>query len=276
MSTPPADRWGLRTLMTQTLDPAYAEAAGRGRPRPARFRAMLMVVIALAGVVLGVAIRQQQHQATDRQATRAALIERIDERNGEVGNLMGQLQALRGEIAALQDAALGSSEQGSALLAKLRAQELAAGLTEVSGPGITITVANPTPSAGNDPVGHGQTVDQDGMITDVDLQRAVNALWASGAEAIAINGERIGPVTAIRQAGGAVLIDFKPTASPYVIEVIGNPATLPAEFAATEPARRFSTYRAAYGAEYEVQTSDTLTLPAATDPAVAGNATGSD
>lgn len=274
MSTPDADRWGLRTLMTQTLDPAYAEAARLGRSPGRAGRALAVVVLVLAGIVVGVAFRQQQHQATDRQATRAALIEKISDRAAQVDTLGAQLDTLRAEVAALRQKALGSSSEGAALLDELEQHELLAGLSPVAGPGMTITLAEPKHEEGNDPVGHGQTVDVEAVVTDRDLQEAVNALWSSGAEAIAVNGERIGTTTAIRQAGGAILIDFQPTASPYVIEVVGDPGTLPADFAQTEPARRFSTYRSAYGAQYHIETEERLELPAATEPVTTDDATG--
>ena len=268
-----ADRWGLRTLMTRTLDPSYAMAAAAARTPKRSSGVIVLVVVLVAGVVMGVAIRQQQHQATDRQAANAALIDQIEARQGEVDSLSTEAATLRQQVAALRDAALSTTTEGQTLLDALTAQEMAAGLVAVSGPGITITIADPAPVESNDPVGHGQTVDAEGLVTDTDLQEAVNALWSSGAEAIAINGARIGPITAIRQAGGAVLIDFQPTSPPYVIDVIGNPATLPGTFATTSAARRFSTYRTAFGAEYSVQTAETLNVPSAGEPVTAGNTT---
>lgn len=266
-----ADRWGLRTLMTRTLDPGYAIAAAARKPRSRSSTIAMVVVLLLAGLVVGVTARQQQRQATERQATNAVLIERIETRQSEVDSLGAEAVALREEVAALREEALSSTLEGQSLLDALAEQELAAGLSAVTGPGITITLADPEPAEPNDPLGHGQTVDQEGLVSDTDLQEAVNALWASGAEAIAINGARIGPITAIRQAGGAVLIDFQPTAAPYVIEVIGDPASLPGQFATTSAARRFSTYRTAFGAEYSVHTADELNLPAAAEPVTSGD-----
>src|SRR5699024_11863661 len=57
-------------------------------------------------------------------------------------------------------------------------------------------------------------------VTDGDLQIAVNGLWAAGAEAVAVNGQRVGPTTAIRTAGSAVLVDFRPLSPPYRITVV--------------------------------------------------------
>ncbi|WP_134325089.1 DUF881 domain-containing protein [Cumulibacter soli] len=266
-----ADRWGLRTLMTRTLDPGYALAATGPRSWRRSGGVLTLVVVLIAGVLMGMTVRQHQRQGTDRQAANAALIERIEARQGEVGLLSAEAIELRAEVAELRQAALGTTESGQQLLDTLTKHEMAAGQLAVTGPGIEIVLDEPQPVQGNDPVGHGQTVEQDGVIKDTDLQAAVNALWASGAEAIAINGSRIGPITAIRQAGGAVLIDFQPTSTPYVIEVIGDPGTLPGAFATTSAARRFSTYRTAFGAQYEVHTADELNLPAAADPITAGS-----
>lgn len=234
--------------------------------------ALALVMVVIAGIVIGVSIRQRQHQATDRQAASAALINQIDQRQEQVTARRAQATDLRGEVASLRETALNTSQEGQQLLDALTEHEAQAGLLPVTGPGIEITVADPPPQEGNDPVGQPQPTAQEGLVTDTDLQSAVNALWAAGAEAIAINGSRIGPTTAIRQAGGAILIDFQPTSSPYLFEVVGDPATLPAKFAATEPARRLNTYRTAYGAQYAVHTAQELWLPAASEPTTTGAA----
>ena len=55
----------------------------------------------------------------------------------------------------------------------------------------------------------------------VDLQNVANALWAAGAEAIAINGQRLTATSTIRAAGNAILVDFRPVTSPYEVSAIG-------------------------------------------------------
>ena len=75
-----------------------------------------------------------------------------------------------------------------------------------------------------------------GRVQDGDLQLVVNALWAAGAEAVSINGQRLGPTTAIRFAGEAVLVDFRPVTSPYEISAIGDPGRAAAR--ASSRARR--------------------------------------
>ena len=50
----------------------------------------------------------------------------------------------------------------------------------------------------------------------------VNALWAAGAEAISVNGQRIGPDTFVRTAGSAILVNVTPVSSPYEVAAIGT------------------------------------------------------
>ena len=50
----------------------------------------------------------------------------------------------------------------------------------------------------------------------------VNALWAAGAEAISVNGQRIGPDTFVRTAGSAILVNVTPVSSPYEVTAIGD------------------------------------------------------
>ena len=68
------------------------------------------------------------------------------------------------------------------------------------------------------------------VILDRDLQLTVNSLWASGAEAVAVGGIRIGPNVTIRQAGGAILVDNHPISSPYTILAVGPPHTMQESF----------------------------------------------
>ena len=60
------------------------------------------------------------------------------------------------------------------------------------------------------------------ILTDRDVRGVVNELWPDGAEAIAVNDVRLTPDRAIRFAGEAVLVDFQPITSPYMIGAIGD------------------------------------------------------
>ena len=84
-------------------------------------------------------------------------------------------------------------------------------------------------SAGANP--RDQSAAEQGRVQDRDLQTVVNGLWASGAEAISINGQRLTQLSAIRSAGEAILVNFRPLSPPYVISAIGDADPMQALFA---------------------------------------------
>ena len=100
------------------------------------------------------------------------------------------------------------------------------------------------------------------VILDRDLQLVVNALWAAGAEAIAVGGVRIGPDVTIRQAGGAILVDNQPIVGPYVVLAIGAPETMRDSFEASSALQRLRLLETAYRAGVTVSTEDELSVPA--------------
>ena len=62
----------------------------------------------------------------------------------------------------------------------------------------------------------------------------VNAMWGAGAEAVSINGQRIGPTTFVRTAGSVILVNITPVSSPYVVSAIGTRTRCPSpSYAAT-------------------------------------------
>jgi uncharacterized protein YlxW (UPF0749 family) len=99
-------------------------------------------------------------------------------------------------------------------------------------------------------------------VLDRDLQAVANALWAAGAEAIAINGQRLGPLTSIRQAGEAVLVNFVPIRSPYRISAVGDPVGVETAFAASAAAARMRGYAQLYGLTFSYRRAGRLLLPA--------------
>jgi len=134
----------------------------------------------------------------------------------------------------------------------------------VTGPGLQVTLGNAEADAGSDPVGGSPEIAMAGLVQDGDLQLVVNALWAAGAEAMSINGQRLGPTTAIRQAGGAILVEFRPVASPYEVSAVGDPAGLANGFLSSPEATYVAGLETDYGLRFEFARADDLSLPAGT------------
>ncbi|MEU9842548.1 DUF881 domain-containing protein, partial [Actinomadura sp. NPDC048032] len=103
----------------------------------------------------------------------------------------------------------------------------------------------------------------DGRVYDQDLQVLVNGLWAAGARAIGVNGRRLTPTTAIRAAGEAILVDYRPLGAPYEVTAVGDPGRLRAAFAGSPADRRLAALRDRFGIRYGTRRSDEVRLPAA-------------
>ncbi|WP_131743338.1 DUF881 domain-containing protein, partial [Actinomadura roseirufa] len=103
----------------------------------------------------------------------------------------------------------------------------------------------------------------EGRVYDQDLQAVVNGLWAAGARAVGINGQRITPTTAIRTAGEAILVDYRPLRGPYEVAALGEPRRLEEAFTGSAADRRMLQLRDRYGIRYGAHRSGEVRLPAA-------------
>jgi len=145
---------------------------------------------------------------------------------------------------------------------RLRDLEAATGLASVRGDGVVVGLADPPPQV--DPV-TGKAGTNLGAVLDRDLQDIANELWRDGAEAVAINEQRLTSTSTIRAAGGAILVDFRPVTGPYQVAAIG-PGDLDKRFGGSATAKRFHRYTDLYGMRFEVTKKGGLTLPAAPEP----------
>jgi uncharacterized protein YlxW (UPF0749 family) len=264
----------LDQVLAETLDPAYARAAGARTaraaagepPRPAwRHRlgpAAVALTMAAAGLLAAVTYDQAASGEQGREEVRSALVAEIQAQSDTTDDLAAELEVLRGQAADAREGALAATAEGQRAIEDLDAAEQAAGLLAVTGPGLLVTLANAEPDADSDPVGGAAEEDARGRVQDGDLQLVVNALWASGAEAVAINGQRLGPTTAIRFAGEAVLVDFRPVANPYEISAVGDPAELRSRFLASPEVGALAAISESFGLRFEFAEEDELSVPA--------------
>ena len=262
----------LDAVLAETLDPAYAQAAAAraatGSPRRPRRRARTMVALtmAVAGLLVAVTYDQAAASAQGREQVRAALVDDIRRDSEVTDELAVQLESLRAEVTSTRDDLLAASAVGQRALDDLARAEDGGAAVPVAGPGLLVTLANADPEADDDPVGGGADEDTRGRVRDGDLQLVVNALWSAGAEAISINGQRLGPATAIRFAGEAVLVDFRPVTNPYEVRAIGDPDTLLSEFLASPEVNALAVISESFGLRFEFAREDELSLPAASIP----------
>lgn len=256
----------LVQVMERPLDPGYAEAARRraaGHVPRRTGLAVTALVAALCGLLATVAVVELRRPTSQAAAQREALAKEIDRRTAVADQLQQRNAALRQEISAIQSRSLAISGK-SALVAEGDRLGALAGELAVTGPGLEVTVDD-APSvaadAATDP--RAATGDDEGRVIDRDLQIVVNGLWASGAEAIAINHQRLGPLSAIRGAGQAILVDYRPLVPPYVVEAIGDPVRLQTGFARTTAGPYLQSLRDNYGIQASFASQTSMDLPAA-------------
>lgn len=264
----------LVDMASNALDPAYGDAAERrlvavaartaSRPsgRWRRVPVLLTCALSVAGVLGGVALAQVRDKAGVTVSQRRSLVNDVRRETRETDQLSVQIARLQRDVAGIRDRALGDDARGRATAEQVAALELATGGVAVQGPGLLVTLddAPDAAKAANSSRG-GQL--GDGRIYDRDLQDVVNALWAVGAEAISINGQRLTAQTAIRSAGEAVLVDFRPLSPPYVLRAVGDVERMEPAFVDGMTARRFRTWTSLYGLGFDVARAKNLRLPAA-------------
>jgi uncharacterized protein YlxW (UPF0749 family) len=255
----------LVDLVTNTLDPGYA-AAARRRERGERLRRWydgpaVAAGCLLIGFLLVVAYVRTHRSAPEAAKVHDSLVDRVRTAQKQGDALDTRVRALEQQLAAAQQQALPG---GSGLTRQLDAAELAAGQTAATGPGMTVTLREPAKPTGGPTSGRGGTTSMGAtnILTDRDVRSVVNELWHDGAEAVAVNGVRLTPTSAIRFAGQAVLVDFRPITSPYRITAIGNADVLATDFAQSTVASRYQTLVSVERIGFKFTESDHLKLPA--------------
>jgi uncharacterized protein YlxW (UPF0749 family) len=250
----------LADLLTGTgLDPDYEAAAKRaasgGKKRVGPVTRLFAATL-LLGLLGAVAVLQVRRGEPVAEQQRRALIAQIRQRTDETDGLQRQADALRGQTERLRQSALARSDEGLRAREDLDRVAVAAAAVPTSGDAVVVTVDDAhTASSG--------TARQEGHIYDQDVQKLVNGLWASGARAIGINGQRITATTAIRSAGDAILVDYRPLSPPYAVTAVGDPGTIESTFAVSPAGRAFRTLESAFGIRYDIREEDGVRLPPA-------------
>jgi uncharacterized protein YlxW (UPF0749 family) len=210
----------------------------------------------LAAFLVVLAAEQAHVRAPAAARSRTALVAQVQRQSQAVTALTAQVDELRAATGRLRDLTLGGSAAGAALAAQVRAQERAGGLVAVVGPGLRVTLNDAAATSG---------AGQRNRVLDRDLQSVVNALWAAGAEAIAVNGQRLSEQSSIREAGEAVLVNFQPLKPPYLVDAVGDPVRMETSFAQSAAADRMRSYQQLYGLHFGYAREQHLGLPAAAE-----------
>lgn len=176
----------------------------------------IAVVLGFAGLFFGIAIANAQRQQPIIEKSRQDLRNTITKNLTELNMSAENLSNINDEIAQIKTVIPDLNFHGINSNNELSLQ-IVSGLNSVIGKGIEIEIndAPKTDALETDDVSLAR-------VYDSDIQLLVNALWASGAESISINDGRLTTTSAIRSAGDAILVNYRPLLPPFVISAIGS------------------------------------------------------
>lgn len=251
----------INELLERPLDPGYAAAAERrgreGRAAPSISAPLVVVTLLVIGLVFGISARTLGARETERSAARADLVTQIEARQERVEANSARVSELQSEVAIAQEQILrdtaGPSAAGinSALLATV-------GAVPVQGPGLVVTLDDAPFDESTDPAARNE-----GRVLSRDLQIVVNSLWAAGAEAIDVGGQRLTSRSAIRFAGEAILVNYRPLTRPYVVRAIGDPDRLESQFTAGDGGAYLKALSDNFGIRTAVLTEEEIVMESA-------------
>lgn len=233
------------------------------RPSAARrplWRVLVPVVCLVAG--FGFAVSARDSRGTQFRSSGTARLTDL------VRAAEDQVQAADRRVTDLQDQLDAATRQaGTVNSAVAKAQEAVTplrqpgGLTAVSGPGIEVVLDDAQDPAAVPGVDPNQLV-----VHQSDLQAVVNALWAGGAEAMSIAGQRVIATSAVRCVGNTLLLNGEVYSPPFRVAAIGPYRTMQKALDASPGVALFEEAARYYGLGYTVESRDSLDLPAYRGP----------
>lgn len=215
-----------------------------------RQKLFVFVAALVLGFCLVWVVRVQEARVAEAQK---AEIQRLESKIAVISNLIHAREESLVERKEIYDAYQNLSDERETfayLENELQQKRILSGKEAVKGPGILIMV--------NDRSDTGEQVEMFDLVHNTDILNIVNDLRAAGAEAISIEGERVTWSSKIQCGGPIIWVNDESTTAPFVMKVIGEPATLYA--AVTAPNTYTELLRSVYNLEVLVRVSENLEI----------------
>ena len=178
----------------------------------------LFIALASLGFLVAAQLRSEAPRVRYTSQERAPLIETATGLQSQQKALQARILDLRSRIAQAETDSQGSDAITKQLNDALFQARLSAGLTALQGTGLVVQLEDAlqiSQSAGS----------ADLLVTGRDVRTVVEELWLAGAEAVAVNDERVVSTTSIIDIGGSLLVNSAYLAPPYQVKAVG-PADL--------------------------------------------------
>jgi uncharacterized protein YlxW (UPF0749 family) len=227
-----------------------------GRRPSSTWRLLVPGVCLVAGI--GFAASHRDARGTElRSPATANLTDLVRAAEAKVQNADKTLADLQSQLSAATREAGQANSAVAAAQAKTHPVLMPGGLTAVRGPGISV-VLNDASS-----VPAGSDVDPNQLVVhQSDLQAVVNALWAGGAEAMTIAGQRVIATSAVRCVGNTLLLNGEVYSTPFRVVAIGPYSKMQYALSQSRGVALFRQAAGYYGLGYTVESQDHLDLPA--------------
>ena len=225
------------------------------RRRGPAWQFLVPVVCLLAGFLFAVSAHTSRGTSLRAPGT-AELADLVRSAEGQVRGADQQFAALQGQVSALTAQAGHDNAAVAAAQKQVNALALAGGLTAVQGPGIEVVLDDAKSSAVTAGVDPNELV-----VHQSDLQAVVNALWAGGAEAMSIAGQRVVATSAVRCVGNTLLLNGEVFSPPFRVAAIGPYRTMERRLDSSPGVKLFVQAASYYGLGYTVGSVDRLDLP---------------
>jgi len=213
-------------------------------------RALVALSIGLVGFMVaaqwGTRHRHTEHLALESESDLTRIFSSLNEQSSA---LRDEISQLRLELAALQSSAERNQLARDAADRQLSDLQILAGVVPARGPGVAVHIADPKGSF------------EFQLLLDL-----VQELRDAGAEAIAVNGHRVGGTTAFSHNRDGVTVDGQAVTQPYEVLAIGDPATL--EVGLRIPGGAVDTLDALDGTKVNVERRSDVRVPALDHPPV--------
>lgn len=221
---------------------------------------MLQLAMLAVGLVLGVAVGTQLRISLAVRTTLGVPPPQLEElayrlrlQDHAIGALEAEAETLRARIGALEAAAAAQQHGVRALLDELGPLRMRAGMTALEGPGVVVQLED-----SRRPLRPGENPNEV-ILHNYDVATVVNDLWGAGAEAVALNGERVVATTGIQSLFRTFRVNSRRMTPPLQIVAIGDPERL-----AGHVARRggYLDYLRAFGFPARVTRAERVQVPA--------------
>ena len=220
--------------------------------------AILVLTLGLAGFLFATSATSA-HSTDIRAERRTQLTDLIKVQQKRVDTGTKKVERLRGQVDTLTKHSASEDSRVAAQQQRVDAVDDPAGLTDVIGPAVEVTLSDAPVLKGGLPQG---VSPDDVVVHQQDVQAVVNALWSGGAEAMTLMDQRVISTSAVRCVGNTLILQGRVYSPPYVVTAIGDPERLKKGLEESPQVAIYRQYVDRVHLGYKVTTKKDVRMPA--------------